>query len=138
MMLPTLCVCSKLRRSARAVTALYDAALAPVGLTAPQFALLRTLQRIGPAPLSAIAVASGHDRTTLSRTLRPLELDGLIQSGPGEDQRMRIIALTDEGILAIARATPHWERAQRRMAETLGADRDQLFTILDRIEDIRA
>lgn len=137
-MLSTACVCTKLRRSARAVTQLYDQALQPVGLTTPQFALLRSLQRVGASPLSTLAVATGLDRTTLNRTLQPLELGKLICSRPGADQRMRIIELTGAGMEAVALATPLWERAQRHMADTLGDDRDQLFTILDRIEEIRA
>ncbi|WP_220475485.1 MarR family winged helix-turn-helix transcriptional regulator [Sphingomonas cavernae] len=137
-MLSTACVCTKLRRSARAVTALYDDALAPIGMSTPQFALLRTLQRIGASPLSTLAAASGLDRTTLNRTLQPLETSKLICSRPGADQRVRIIELTGAGMSKLALGTPLWEQAQRRMVDTLGADRDQLFTILDRIEEIRA
>ncbi|MCJ8159919.1 MarR family winged helix-turn-helix transcriptional regulator [Sphingomonas sp. LaA6.9] len=137
-MLPTVCVCTKLRRSARAVTALYDDALAPIGLTTPQFALLRALQRTGASPLSTLATATGLDRTTLNRTLQPLETDRLICSRPGADQRVRIIELTGAGMAKLALGTPLWENAQRRMADALGTEHDRLFAILDRIEEIRA
>lgn len=137
-MLPTVCVCVKLRRSANAVTALYDEALRPIRLTTPQFGLLRTMKRLGPITLSALADARGLDRTTLNRALRLLEDAGLIHSAPGKDQRMRIVTLTDSGLVAVVEGEPLWEGAQDRMAEILGKDRDQLFTILDRIEELRA
>lgn len=137
-MLPAHCICSRLRRSARALTALYDEALAPAGLSTPQFALLRDLQRLGPAPISALAAATAHDRTTINRTLRPLESDGLIRSGTGSDQRMRIVSLTEAGESALAVAHPLWEALQRRLTATLDPELPQLFTLLDRIEEIRA
>ena len=45
----TSCACITLRRAARAVTAAYDAALAPSGLRITQFSILRRLARLGPA-----------------------------------------------------------------------------------------
>lgn len=83
-----------------------------------------------------MAVATGHDRTTLNRTLRPLESAGLIRSQTGDDHRRRILALTDVGAEAIAAAQPHWEKVQRRIAAMLGAEHAQLFAILDRLEEI--
>ena len=138
-MLDTLCVCAKLRRSARIVSALYDEALEPAGLTVAQFSLLRMLQRAGPCSLTALAEATGHDRTTLNRTLRPLEAAGLVASSPcGEDQRARIVRVTRAARAAMRAAQPHWEAAQTRIKDALGADHDALFATLDRIEELRA
>lgn len=137
-MLDTVCACTKLRRSARIVSSLYDEALAPAGFTVAQFSLLRMLQRAGPCSLTQLAAATGHDRTTLNRTLRPLEEAGMIASQPGEDQRARIVAVTDEARAAMRRAQPRWEEAERKMNETLGPDRAALFSVLDRVEELRA
>lgn len=131
------CVCAKLRRSARTVSALYDEALAPSGLSVVQYSLLRTLQRAGPSSLTAFAGLSGHDRTTLNRTLAPLEKAGLIASSTGPDQRARIVAITDEAEAKLRLAKPYWEEAQERIGETLGPDREKLFAMLDRIEELR-
>lgn len=136
-MLTTLCACSKLRRSARIVSGVYDQALAPAGLTVAQFALLRMLQRAGPCTLTEFGSATGHDRTTLNRTVKPLEAAGLIASSPGADQRTRVVQVTDAGREAMARAHPHWEEAQRRVEEKLGPDYKELFAILDRIEELK-
>ncbi|PWG01807.1 MarR family transcriptional regulator [Sphingosinicella humi] len=137
-MLSTLCACNKLRRSARIVSALYDEALAPSGLTVAQFSLLRMLQRAGPSSLSEFAEASGYDRTTLNRTLAPLEAKGLVESKPGKDRRSRIVAITGEATQAMRRAQPHWEEAQARIEAALGPDHGKLFEMLDRIEEMRA
>ena len=116
-MLPTVCACAKLRRSARIVSTLYDAALEPCGLSVVQFSLLRMLQRSGPSSLTQFAEAAGYDRTTLNRTLKPLEAAGLVASSPSKDKRTRIVGVTDAGKAAMRRGQPRWEEAQQRIEE---------------------
>jgi DNA-binding MarR family transcriptional regulator len=137
-MLDTQCACNKLRRSARVLTALYDEEMAGSGFTVAQFSLLRTLQRAGPCSLSAFAEATGHDRTTLNRTLRPLEQAGYVTSCAGEDQRARIVRITEKAREAMRAAHPSWLEAQAKVDAALGTDRDSLFAILDRVEGLRA
>lgn len=137
-MLSTTCACARLRRSARIVSSLYDEALTPAGLTVAQFSLLRMLQRAGPCSLTAFGAATGHDRTTLNRTLKPLEQAGYVQSAGGQDSRTRIVSVTDAGRVAIGRAEPLWAEAQQRIETALGADYPALFALLDRIEGLKA
>lgn len=136
-MLETVCACTKLRRSARIVSSLYDEALAPAGFTVAQFSLLRMLQRAGPCSLTELAVATGFDRTTLNRTLQPLEDAAMIASATGKDQRARIVAVTDKARAAMRVAQPRWEEAEQRINEVLGDDRPALFAMLDRVEELR-
>ena len=136
-MLDTVCVCAKLRRSARIVSALYDEALAPAGFSVAQFSLLRMLQRAGPCSLSEFAEATGHDRTTLNRTLKPLEKAGFVASSAGADQRTRIVEITDEACSAMKLGQPLWEEAQARIENLLGEGRVPLFALLDRVEALR-
>jgi DNA-binding MarR family transcriptional regulator len=137
-MLKTACACAKLRRSARIVSAIYDEALAPIGFSVAQYSLLRMLERTGPSKLSDFAAATGHDRTTLNRTLRPLEEAGLVASGAGKDARSRVMSVTKAGHEVIARGQAHWEEAQARIAQKLGGSQDALFAMLDRLEELRA
>lgn len=137
-MLATVCACAKVRRSARILSTLYDEALATTGMSVAQFSLLRQLQRAGPCSMTALAEATGHDRTTLNRTLRPLEAAGWVASSSGKDQRARIVAVTESARTALRRAHPRWEAAQARVDEALGPDRDALFALLDRVEGLRA
>jgi DNA-binding MarR family transcriptional regulator len=58
----TPCTCTTLRRATRAVTAAYDAALAPSGLRITQFSILRKLARLGPLPVKRLAAEAALDR----------------------------------------------------------------------------
>lgn len=118
-MLPTQCLCTKLRRAARSVSRFYDEALADTGLKVAQFSLLRHLQRLDRPSISELAEAMGLDRSTLGRNLRVLEGDGLLRLTGGEDQRNRLVELTPAGLDALERGTPAWEDAQRRLAGRL-------------------
>ncbi len=125
------CACSRLRRATRAVTQLYDDALAPIGLRVTQLSLLRTLQRQGTLRIGELADRNLLDRTALSRNLDPLAERKLVAIVPGSDARTREVTLTRQGIAAIAAAAPHWERAQREVARHIGRDRlDGLYTVL--------
>lgn len=136
-MLDTLCACNKLRRSARIVSGIYDEALAPAGFTVAQFSLLRMLQRAGPCSLTAFGEATGYDRTTLNRTLAPLEKAGFVACSKGEDRRERVVEVTPAARAAMRKGQPLWEQAQATVDAALGGERDTLFALLDRIEGLR-
>jgi DNA-binding MarR family transcriptional regulator len=120
--LPALpCACAELRRAARAVTRLYDAALRPSGLRVTQFTLLQALTLVGsPLRQGMLGEILALDTTTLSRTLRPLEKAKWIRSVAGADGRERHIELTPLGRRVFDRATPAWKAAQRRLETALG------------------
>lgn len=137
-MLDTHCACNKLRRSARILGAVYDEALAATGLTVAQFSLLRMLERAGPCSLTAFGEATGYDRTTLNRTLAPLEKAGFVACSCGDDKRARIVEITPAARAVMKRGVPLWEAAQARVEAALGGERNALFALLDRIEGLRA
>jgi len=111
------CICSTLRRATRAITAAYDAALAPSGLRVTQFAVLRTLARLGPLPVTRLAAETALDRSTMGRNLDPLERRGLVRIEVGQaDHRERVAHLTATGEAAVETALPYWRRAQARVA----------------------
>ncbi len=117
------CACFNLRKASRVVTRLYDEALQPVGILGTQLPLLVGLRALGPATVQALAEMLVIDRTTLSRSLGPLERDGLVRVEPGEDRRERLLALTTKGRRRLERAVPLWKKAQRRIVRALGQDR---------------
>src|SRR4249919_2845813 len=88
------CTCGRLRRAARALTQLYDDAMAPAGLRVTQFSLLRTLARRGSTRITELAAAVLLDRTALSRNLDPLAARGLVAIVPGRDARTREVEIT--------------------------------------------
>ena len=118
------CHCHALRHATRVLTHHYDAALAQAGLTTPQFAMLRTIQKLGATNISDIARRLGLDRTTLGRNLKPLLEAGLVDRVEDErDGRERIVHLTDRGRQAIGKALPLWKRTQEGLAKKLGPDK---------------
>ena len=60
------------------------------------------------------------DRTTLTRNLGPLQKQGLVDISPGVDQRIRIVAITDEGKQVYQQAIPLWSRVQDDIGNKLG------------------
>lgn len=113
------CACTALRKATRAVSRLYDEALAEAGINSTQFAILRHVQRAQPAPLSRLAEALVMDRTSLYRALQPMQRQGWVEllSGAG---RARQVRLTPAGEGKAAEALPGWSRAQARFLEQFG------------------
>ena len=126
------CVCVNLRRAARAVSQIYDKALAPSGIKITQFSLLRAVERNEPVAITALAEELDLDRTTMARNLAPLERDNLVSLAPGSDQRVTEVRLTTKGRVAVAKAYPLWEQAQSEIGRRLPAGR------IDQLRDIAA
>ncbi len=119
----TACTCANLRKAARVVTQVYDAALQPTGLKATQFTVLATLSRRGDLPLTRLAEALVMDRTTLTRNLKPLVAKQYVRIDQVEDQRVRRVSLTDAGRSRLDEALPIWREAQSGLVEALGRER---------------
>jgi DNA-binding MarR family transcriptional regulator len=117
------CACANLRKAARVVTQIFDAALAPSGLKSTQFTLLVTACLVGEETVNGLAEKMVMDRTTLSRNLKPLVRAGLLESSPGEDNRTRLIRISAEGKRALGQAYPMWEAAQEEVVGALGSER---------------
>jgi len=114
------CAAGTLRRATRSIARVYDARLAPAGLTNTQFAILRAIERRDePVSLPELADELLFERTSLYRSLEPLARDGLVQLskiGP----RLKQVALTAKGARRIAKALPLWNAAQEEFVERFG------------------
>jgi len=129
------CACGRLRRATRALTQLYDDLLAPAGLRLTQFSLLRTLMREGTVRITELAAVQLLDRTALSRNLDPLVEQGLVEIVRGRDARTREVAISRKGMNALKAAEPHWTRAQKAVAERIGASKlEALIATLGELE----
>ena len=118
-----LCVCASLRKTARAVTQHFDAALKPAGLTPNQFTLLAALAKRGETAQAELAKALVMDRTTLIRNLKPLVGRGLIGTATASGRGVKTLSLSTAGARALEAALPAWRTAQRQLAQTLGQQR---------------
>ena len=105
------------------MSALYDAAMAPLGLRVSQYGILVRLQAGGPRGIQALAAELVMDRTTLGRNIRPLERDGLLSAIPDPaDRRGRLLAITPAGADLVARAAPAWRAAQTAYEAQIGQE----------------
>lgn len=114
------CTCDRLRKAGRLSSRIYDRELQPVGLNIGQWSLLSRLKVSGGTTIGALAEALAMDRTTLTRNLKPLQRDGLVELGQGEDRRTSIVRLTKKGTTLWFSALPLWEKAQDEMRRLIG------------------
>jgi DNA-binding MarR family transcriptional regulator len=116
------CAALNFRRTARAVTKLYDLALAPSGIRATQMAILTPIAKFQPISMARIGEILVLDQTTLTRSLRLLQKQGLIEVSARSIKRQRFVTLTDQGVKALARAVPLWREAQAKFLADMGGE----------------
>ncbi len=115
------CTCAKLRRLTRRVTAVYDRVMVPQGMTVTQYALLSQLRRLDGQSLSQVAEQLDMDRSSLTRTLKPLVDAGWVQlRALPHDARARGVHLLPAGLAARDRMQPYWQAAQQQVNTLLG------------------
>lgn len=121
---PEICNCQALRQASRHVTQFYDRRLAASGLRTTQFSILARLARRGPLTVGALADELVIDRTTLGRTLRPLQRDGLLAIEAGrDDRRSRELHITAAGRRRLEVAQVAWTEAQAAFEASFGHER---------------
>ncbi|MGE3143450.1 MAG: MarR family winged helix-turn-helix transcriptional regulator [Hyphomonadaceae bacterium] len=112
------CLCMGVRTAARRLVAFYEARLQPVGRGIAQVGLLGSIAAEKDAPAARLARRLGLDPSTLSRTLRPLEEQGLVEiAADPKNLRARRVRLTGEGRARLAAAGQAWARAQKEAAK---------------------
>ncbi len=109
------CACAAVRRTARAVTQLYDETLRAHHIEGAQFALLAMIGQSGECTQAALAERFDFDKTTISRNMRLLARKKWIEFARGEDGRERRVRLTSAGRTRLAAAKPAWRAAQERL-----------------------
>lgn len=115
----TECYCTQFRRSANAITSVYDDALRPVGLKITQLTLLRGLDRLGSATYNEIASELALDKTTISRNIKLLIDAGWVDVSSDEDARYKLASLSPAGVRVLKEAEPYWREAQNHVEKEL-------------------
>lgn len=115
------CLCFHSRKAARAITQIFDHALATTGLKATQLSVLMVINDCDSLTVGQLAQALVTDSTTASRGIKPLISAGLIaQTIDTRDRRVKHLSLTHDGYAALENALPFWQDAQSRVARSLG------------------
>ena len=118
---PLGCTCFKLRKLTRAISRLYDAHLATVGLKTTQYSVLVNAARAA-LPVAELAETLGLERTPLTRNLKPLQEAGWVELKSGADSRQRIVTITGTGREMLKDAYVAWRRAQTEFEALMGRD----------------
>ena len=125
-----------LRRAARAVTKQYTAHMKASGIQPTQFTVLHTLSESGPLSISSLANQMGLDRTSMSRTVTPLQKEGLITVSAEGWRRTREVAITPEGEQVLQQTIPLWNEAQAFFLQQMGEeDTDSLTRLLEKVSE---
>jgi DNA-binding MarR family transcriptional regulator len=131
------CASFNFRRTARAVTRLYDTALQESGIRSTQFAILVAIAKDQPVSIGTLAETLVIDSTTLTRSLRLLKKEGLIAISNRAAKRQRFLTITAKGARTLARSLPAWRAAQERFVATIGsAHWDELRSELERLAHV--
>lgn len=111
------------RLAARRISMFLDREIARLGLTVAQVGLLAQIAVISDDTLGALAGRTGLEQSTLSRNLRTLEGEGLIEIAAVEtDLRRRAVWLTETGARRLEAAIPIWRRAHAKLAKLVSPD----------------
>jgi DNA-binding MarR family transcriptional regulator len=117
------CAGWNLRRAARRATQFLEERMMASGVSFSQFGLMAEIASADDDTVSALAERMGLDQSTLSRTLRTLEADGLLEIAVVEsDQRKRMVWLTEKGARKLEAALAIWRQAHARLARQVSVE----------------
>jgi DNA-binding MarR family transcriptional regulator len=133
---------TRLKRIGETLQAQTQAVLAERGFEQPAawFPLLAALDRLGPLSVGELSQAVGVSQPVVTRSLRGLEEDGLVESGAAEaDRRVRRIALSRKGRGLVQRSKARaWPVIEAAVAEACAGLRGDLLAQLAALEDALA
>ncbi|HWA59799.1 MAG TPA: MarR family winged helix-turn-helix transcriptional regulator [Caulobacteraceae bacterium] len=102
---------------------LFDAALAPSGLSLNRWRSLSVIRRLGECTMKSLARYTTIDRTTLTRSVDQLVLDGLVErGGSAADRRKVMLKLTPRGEEVFLESSLRLSDANRRAFEGIPDD----------------
>jgi DNA-binding MarR family transcriptional regulator len=117
------CAGWNLRQAARRVGQFLEDRMAGSGVSVAQFGLMAEIASADDDTVGALSARMGLDQSTLSRTLRTLEADGLVEIAVVEsDQRKRMVWLTEKGARRLESALASWRQAHAQLSRQLSVD----------------
>lgn len=128
------CASLNFRRTSRTVTRMYDTLMQESGVRSTQFAILVGIAKLQPVAMGTLAKVLMLDSSTLTRSVRLLQKEKMIEISKRSQMRRRFLKLTPSGQKALQRSLPLWRAAHERFLAEVGADywlklRDELETI---------
>jgi DNA-binding MarR family transcriptional regulator len=116
------CLLTRTRSISRVITSIYDQEMRPFGVNASQFSMLVLIARMGNASRAQLGRANHLERSTSTRNLQLMLLDGWAEELMPEKGRSRPIVLSQAGRELLKSAMPAWRAAQVKATRMLGED----------------
>jgi DNA-binding MarR family transcriptional regulator len=117
------CLGFRARLLSRVITAVYDDALAEMGLKVSQFSVLNAVANREDTRPAELAKFLEMDESTLSRNVARMCARGWLRLDPGEDdRRSHQITITEMGKALLRKSYPAWRQAQSQVTHKLGPD----------------
>ena len=113
------CLAVRVRLLNRAITAIYDEALRPLGVTVGQLNVLVAVAKLGPISPRDLARRLSMEKSTLSRNAELMRSHGWIEVESGDSPR-RLLRTRPKGLRLLEKAVPLWKEAQARTKAMLG------------------
>lgn len=111
------------RLAARRITQFLESRLEGSGVSLAQFGLMAEIAAAADDTITALAARMGLDQSTLSRTLRTLEADGLVEIAVADsDQRRKVVWLTEKGARRLEAALAAWRQAHLELGKVVSVD----------------
>ncbi len=114
------CLAVRVRMLNRTITAIYDDALRPLGLTAGQLNILVVIARRGPISPGEVARRLNMEKSTVSRNIERMRKNGWVTVMAAESGRKQQLTLTRQGKTLLEKSVPAWDEAQTRARAVLG------------------
>lgn len=129
---------TRLKRIGETLQAQTQAVLATHGIEQPaaHLPLLAALHRLGPLSVGELTRAVGVSQPVITRSLRALEDDGLVQSATSaEDRRVRRVGLSRKGRGLVERAQREaWPAIEAAVAQACANPKGDLLAQLAALE----
>jgi DNA-binding MarR family transcriptional regulator len=108
------------RLAARRITQFLESRLEGTGVSLSQFGLMAEIAAAADDTITALAARMGLDQSTLSRTLRTLEADGLVEIAAADaDLRRKLVWLTEKGARRLEAALAAWRQAHAELGKVV-------------------
>ncbi len=108
----------------------FHAASEELGLSTSQAQLLWGIEPGSPAPMSSLAERLGCHASNVTGLVDRLESQGLVVREPGQDRRVKAIALTDAGVDVRARLIARMDEPPPGLARLEESERLVLLGLL--------
>ena len=114
------CLAARVRMLNRTITAIYDDALRPLGLTTGQLNILVVVTKHGPLSPGEVARRLNMEKSTVSRNVKRMHANSWLTVTATDSGHKQQLTLTRRGKRLLGDSVSAWDEAQTRARALLG------------------